>query len=292
MLILTEVSLATGSLRFLCADLGRRTFYTIFISCRGQKMKKAIWILVMLCVIVSLATCGKRDGVLDEAKTYEVTSEIHSLDIRINAADFVIKQADTFSVESNLKYLSVSEKDSVLTIVDEAKSNYSYTDHPTLTLCIPSNTVFQDVDIITGAAKLNADTLSANSIELELGAGDVRFENLIASSNIDIEGGAGEITVVSGMLNNLTLEMGVGELTLTARLLGESDLEFGVGKADLTLIGSKEDYKLNVKKGLTSVSVDRNTLSVNESYGTGPNNIEIQSGVGSVNITLKGEVAE
>ncbi|MBR7098873.1 MAG: DUF4097 family beta strand repeat protein [Clostridia bacterium] len=255
-------------------------------------MKKAIWILVMLCVIGSLAACGKRDGVMDETKTYEITSEIHSLDIRINAADFVIKQADAFSVESNLKYLSVSEKDGVLTIVDEAKSNYSYTDYPTLTLCIPSNTVFQDVDIVTGAAKLNAATLSANSIELELGAGDVRFENLVASSDIDIEGGAGEITVVSGTLNNLTLEMGVGELNLTARLLGESDLEFGVGNADLTLIGSKNDYKLNVEKGLTGVSVDGNTLSANESYGTGPNHIEIQSGVGSVKVTLKEVAAE
>ena len=51
---------------------------------------------------------------------------IHSLDIQISAADFKIVSADEFSVESNLKYLSVSEKNGILKIVDEAKSNSNY----------------------------------------------------------------------------------------------------------------------------------------------------------------------
>ena len=172
-------------------------------------MKKYIIVTALVFLLLALASCVNENVVLYDSQTYEITSEIHSLDIQINAADFKIVSADDFSVESNLKYLSVSEKDGVLKIVDEAKSNSNYT-NAILTLYVPNGIVFHDVDIETGAAKMTVDTLSASSVELKLGAGDVRFESLNASTNVDIEGGAGQITIVSGTLNNLSLEMGIG----------------------------------------------------------------------------------
>mgnify|MGYP003308780832 CR=1 FL=1 len=148
-------------------------------------MKKYIATILVFLLLLALASCANEDVVLDDSQTYEITSDIHSLDIQINAADFKIKHGDAFSVESNLKYLSVSEKNGVLTIVDEAKSSSNYS-NAILTLYVPNGIVFDDVYITTGAAKLTVDTLSANSLELKLGAGDVRFESLNASSNADI----------------------------------------------------------------------------------------------------------
>ena len=81
-------------------------------------MKKTIALALVLTFTFPFVACQMENVVLDEAKTYEITSDIHSLDIRINAADFKIKHAEELSVEGNLKYLSVSEKDGVLTIVD------------------------------------------------------------------------------------------------------------------------------------------------------------------------------
>ena len=251
-------------------------------------MKRIITVLILAILLACLVGCSKQDAVLDETKTYEITSEIHSLDIQINAADFKIVSADEFSVESNLKYLSVSEKDGVLTIVDEAKSNSNYID-PILTLYVPNDTVFDDVDIETGAAKMTVDTLSASSVELKLGAGDVRFESLHASAEVDIEGGAGKITIVDGTLNNITLEMGMGELNLTAAVLGDSDLKFGVGASNVTLIGSKDDYKVDIEKGLGSITVDGETVTDYSSSGNGQNHIEIEGGVGAINLNFKEE---
>ena len=249
-------------------------------------MKKAIWILVILCMIVPLTSCEKRNAVLDETKTYEITSEIHSLDVQISAADFKIVSADEFSVESNLKYLSVSEKNGVLKIVDEAKSNRNYS-NATLTLYVPHGMVFDDADIETGAAKMTVDTLSASSVELKLGAGDVRFESLNASAEVDIKGGAGQLTIVSGTLNDLSLEMGMGELNLTAAALGESDLKFGVGESNVTLIGSKDDYKVDIEKGLGNITVDGKTVTDFGSSGDGQNHIEIEVGVGTINLKFQ-----
>ena len=249
-------------------------------------MKRIITVIISAILLVCLVGCSKQDVVLDETKTYEITSEIHSLDVQINAADFKIVSADEFSVESNLKYLSVSKKDGVLKIVDEAKSNSNYT-NATLTLYVPNAVVFNDVEIETGAAKMTVDTLSASSVELKLGAGDVRFESLNASSEVDINGGTGQITIVSGTLNDLSLEMGMGELNLTAAVFGDSDLKFGVGESNVTLIGSKDDYKVDVEKGIGNITVDGKTVTDFGSSGNGQNHIEIEGGVGAINLNFK-----
>ena len=251
-------------------------------------MKKYIVTILVLLLLLALASCAKENVVLDDSKTYEITSDIHSLDIQINAADFKIKHGDEFSVESNLKYLSVSEKDGVLTITDEAKSSSNYS-NAVLTLYVPNGIVFDDVDITTGAAKLTADALSISSLELKLGAGDVRFESLHVSSNADIKGGTGQITIVSGTINDLSLEMGMGELNLTAAVLGDSNLKFGVGESNLTLIGSKDDYKVDVEKGLGSISVDGKDVSDFGSSGNEQNHINIEGGIGSINIAFREE---
>ena len=251
-------------------------------------MKKHIVAVLVFLLLLALASCANENVVLGDSQTYKITSDIHSLDIQINAADFKIEHGDEFSVESNLKYLSVSEKDGVLTITDEAKSSSNYS-NAVLTLCVPNGIVFNDVDIATGAAKLTVDALSTSSLELKLGAGDVRFESLHASSNADIEGGAGQITIASGTLNDLSLEMGMGELNLTAAVLGDSNLKFGVGESNLTLIGCKDDYKVEVEKGLGSISVDGKNVSDFGSSGNGQNHINIEGGVGAINITFREE---
>ena len=108
-------------------------------------MKKIVVLLFVLLLTLPLFGCFQEDVVLDEIKTYQVSSEIHSLDISISAADFTIEYGDTFGVESNLKYLSVSERNGVLTIVDKkTKGNRNY-NNAKLTLYIPRDTVFDDV---------------------------------------------------------------------------------------------------------------------------------------------------
>jgi len=249
-------------------------------------MKKIVVLLLILLFTLPLAGCFRENVVLDELKEYSVTSEIHSLDISISAADFTIEYRDTFGVKSNLKYLSVTEKNGVLTIVDTAKGNATYTDAK-LTLYIPKDTVFDDVSIETGAAKMTAETLSTASLKLRLGAGDVSIEELNVTSRADIEGGAGEITVAGGTLNNLKLEMGVGELNMTAALLGNNELDFGIGESNLTVLGSKDDYRIDIEKGLGSVTVDGEKMTDFDTSGNGQHSLEIETGIGAVNLKFQ-----
>ena len=77
----------------------------------------------------------------EELTTYPVTEEVTSLDLEINAAELVIKTADNFSVESNIKNLSVTQNGGVLLIKEPKNFGVTY-NGAVLTICLPENTVF------------------------------------------------------------------------------------------------------------------------------------------------------
>lgn len=249
-------------------------------------MLKYFLIAVVVLSLVALVGCVVRTPVVGEQKTYRIESDIHSFDIQINAADFVIEQGEELMVESNLKNLTVTEQDGVLMLIDKTRSAVSYADAK-LKLTIPEGKLFEDASISTGAGKLSAKTLSANKVELKTGAGQVEFEHLEVNSDVKIKGGAGEITVLDGTLNNLSLNLGVGEFNMTAKLKGESNLKFGVGQSYLTLIGSKNDYRFDVENGIGKISIDNSSAAFYADAGNGESLVKITGGVGETNIEFQ-----
>lgn len=223
------------------------------------------------------------DGVAKDVTTYAISSDVRRLEVDIRAAALCIKQGENFSVESNLKHLTVKDGDGVLTVKEEKTFGGTYAD-AVLTLYIPADATFESATVSAGAGKLTIERLSAAVIDLNLGAGEVSVGTLIATSDAKIDGGAGKVTIADGALHNLDLNMGVGELNLTSALSGESNLDLGVGQSNVTVIGNKDDYRLSVDKGIGNVLVDG--VSVSDAYvqGNGSHRIEIDSGVGGINL--------
>ena len=230
--------------------------------------------------------------VIGETKTYTVSSEISDLNIQINAADFYIKEGNSFSVESNLKNLEVDEKNGCLTLKDLTKIKLNGSnayENAVLTIYVPVGTVFDNVNIKTGAGRFTVDSLSAASIGFELGAGDVTISKLIAEKSANIEGGAGRITISDGAIKNLDLEMGLGQLNLTSALTGDCNLDSGVGEMNVTLLGSKDDYELDIEKGIGNITVDGKNVTDFGSSGNGTNEVDIHGGVGAINVRFNNE---
>lgn len=261
----------------------------------AQRIIKYLAIALALLIIVGIFVAALRmfgffinSGVDNESKVYTVSEDITGLEMDINAADITLKEGEALSVESNLKYLNVEEKNGTL-IVKETRKMASNYNGAMLTLYIPKGFAFDVAEITTGAGRLTVDTLSANKLYLELGAGEVRIDELNAISEAKIEGGAGALTISGGTLNNLKLDMGVGELDLTSAMLGSSELDYGVGKANLVLIGSKQDYRIEFDKGIGNATVEGDEMSDGSVCGDGENKIEIDGGIGSVKVTFKEE---
>jgi len=244
----------------------------------------ALLLLSGISLVGSLFGLG--GPVVGETKTYEVTGEIKILDVEIGAAEFRVLKGDKFSVESNLKNLNFNQKDDKLVLLENSGGNKSYK-NAFLTVYIPEGTVFSKIDITTGAGTFTADVLSAEKLNFVLGAGEVNIKELNASAEARINGGAGEITIEGGNLNNLTFEMGVGELELVALISGESKLDIGVGEAKITLLGSREDYTVELTKGIGSILFDGESLSTGKTMGNGKHHVKINGGIGSIEVDFE-----
>ena len=190
------------------------------------------------------------------------------------------------SVESNLKHLKVEEEGGLLTIQETKIFTGTYSG-AVLTVYVPAGTLFDNVNFTTGASRLTIGNLSSGTLDFELGAGDVSIDSLVATKSADIDGGAGRITITGGALKDLDLDMGVGQLNLTSALTGNCQLDLGVGESNITLIGSKENYKLDLEKGLGNISIDGVNVSDYGSSGNSTNKVEIDGGVGSINVEFK-----
>jgi len=160
-------------------------------------------IIVGIVGVLALFTGSyDRDAVSEEWKTYEASSPVEHLEIEIGAADFSVRRGKSFLVESNLKNLTVRERNGALTVEETKRFGKAYTDSA-LILWIPEDAELETICIKTGAGRLTAEYLSGKTVKLELGAGEVKIDCLIATERIEINGGAGKITVSDGFLQNL-----------------------------------------------------------------------------------------
>lgn len=219
-----------------------------------------------------------------EMRTYAVSGPVENLDLELSAAALDIVTGDRFSLESNHKYLSVKEENHTLKISEEKIPFGFSSEGVTVVLTVPEGFVFEDASIETGAGKVDIDTLCANTLSLDLGAGETVIGTLSSLARAKINTGAGKLTIRDGQLNDLTLNHGVGKLELTGALTGNCDVDLGVGSAELTLLGSREDYQIRLDKGLGDATLDGKTMSDDSTYGGGSNRIQISGGVGSIQI--------
>lgn len=221
-----------------------------------------------------------------EMQTYSVSSEITSLDIEIGMASFKIVEGDSFSVESNLKNLSVEESNGVLQISEEQKNGGIGSSEASVVLTVPAGFVFEEANISAGAGELTIDTFSANVLKLDLGAGETEIGCLNVLEKTEINNGAGELTIQDGMLHNLSMELGVGEMELTGQLTGDCTVDYGVGDAELNIIGNRADYRIEIDKGIGEASLDGESMTDGGVYGDGSNEISIDGGIGSIRINF------
>lgn len=266
----------------------------------AQKVIKYIAMAFAIAIIVSIASgvlklvgliafVSDGEETLEDVKAYTVSSDIDSLEIDIAAAELIISTGNEFAVESNLKNLSVKEEGDCLKIKEKSNALAHYEGKAVLNIVIPKDVVLDEADITTGAGKVNIDTLSADELHLELGAGKVDIAELNAFRESSIEGGAGSVSIESGVLNDLDMDMGVGKMVLKGALTGKCDIDHGVGSVEFILTGEKDDYCIKVDKGVGSFKVDGVSVSDNSVIGSGSNEIEIDGGVGEINISFEDE---
>lgn len=229
---------------------------------------------------------GGEDNIGEMKSTY-ITGKLESLDIEIGGAAFEIKEGSEFKIESNQKNLETENNGGVLKIKETGKIFGFRSNKAKVILTVPKGFTFDKIDFSAGAGEIKIEALTAKKLSLELGAGKADIGTLTAHDKAKISGGAGKLTIGGGELNDFDFEMGVGEANIESRLKGDCSIDHGVGKLKLSLIGTLDDYRIYLDKGIGSATINGKNMNDNETYGSGDTRIEIDSGVGELNIVFK-----
>lgn len=242
-------------------------------------------------IIRAVSLLGLIDKVSDRTsgevlKEEAFTSDITKLEIDIRSADLVIQSGSELKVSADSEYFTFSESGGKLTVKEISRGWFNFDSVGSLTVTLPEEIIFEKVDIDAGAGRISIEALSAEDISLDLGAGDVDLVSLNISDSAEIVGGAGRIEISDSAINDLELDMGVGDLKLSAGLSGDSTIDFGVGKAEVELSGNAENYRLRIDKGIGRVTLSGNDMADGTYYGNGDNKLDMDGGIGDIAVSF------
>lgn len=228
----------------------------------------------------------KRDVVSDYDNSLTVSSDITILKLSVSASQVKIVRGETLVVATDNSEIEITEKGSVLEISEKKKLGVFENDRLVI-ITVPENKVFESVRISAGAGEINVEALKAEALNMELGAGDIVFDSLEISGRASVNAAAGELIVRSGSINDLEMNLAVGDVNLKAALTGKTEIDCAAGDIDIELAGEEADYSIEVDKGISSCKFNGKELKDDTRYGDGKNIIEIDGGIGDIEITTK-----
>ncbi len=247
-----------------------------------------VGIFVGIVQTVALLASINGELVLEEAKEYSITGEIRELELELSAATLKILPGEAFALSSNLKDLTVKENGRHLLIREKRRLWSNASPKGEVTLTVPREWQFTEVEIQTGAGLLVMEALKTEELSLNLGAGSAELSALTVTREADIEGGAGAVRFEGCSLHNLDFEIGVGEVHYEGNVTGNTKFECGIGEFKLDLSGKREDYTLRLEKGMGSIRLDGETIGNAQTLGEGTHRLTIQGGIGDIDIKFAG----
>lgn len=217
--------------------------------------------------------------------------EISTLKLDLSFTNLEIKTGDNFKVETNNSKITFTNNNGSVKIKEENHNWLTNNNRVSnLIIYLPEDMISLDeTKIETGAGNINIESLNSQSLYLELGAGDVKIENLTVTEEAKIDGGVGRTELKSCKISNLKANLGMGEFVFNGILTGKSEIDSGVGNININLMDNKKNYKIDVSKGLGNVTFDGQKLEMYRVYGTGENYLDIDGGIGEIKIDFKEE---
>ena len=197
--------------------------------------------------------------------------------------NLTIKTGANFKIETNNPQIACKQNSNQLVIKEKHKWFSTKNDND-LIIYIPKEMMLETVEIDTGAGNVTIEKLETKKISFDIGAGEVKMKHLHVTEEAKIDSGAGKVEILSSSIKNLDLDVGVGKFILNAKLSGKNDIDAGVGELDINLTDGIENYTIRANKGIGSISLAGKEVSENIKYGEGDTYIEIEGGIGAIDI--------
>ena len=195
--------------------------------------------------------------------------DVKSLEIRVGGCSFETRPSD-----NGLYYLKVKgigkiqfylDNDGELHIISvyngrnlNPLTNLSWAG--SITFYVPEGYSYDEVDIEMGAGDLVFDDLIADEISLEVGAGNIKINN-VEARKLEAAAGLGQVEIYGMDVEKLEAEVGMGNLTVQGSLSGDGSVECAMGNVELWLEGSEEDFNYRLEAAAGNIDLGRSSYS-------------------------------
>lgn len=231
-------------------------------------------------------------GELQEEVIKNIENLNGSVKIKIDLGTYHLemKKGSKLSVETNseAERLTCMVRGNTLELKEKNRSWFGRVTEgmETVVIYIPENITLAELDIEMGVGKATIQDIDVKDLDIDAGAGKMLLSNVTAQ-RADVDGGAGSFETENCNFNDLDLDCGVGVTKISGNITGNSKISCGVGRTEINLVGKAEDYTIRTETGLGGMMLNGEKCSDNARYGNGESKIEVEAGVGSVEITTK-----
>ena len=236
--------------------------------------------------IISSINSDKKDSKLLEEYTTisNNVNNIESFKIDISNDDIEIKEGEKFEVKTNDPDVKFYHENSKVKIKTDKTFSWhlSNSSRGTIIIYLPNEFNITELDLNLGAGKIDIDKIFVETLLMDLGAGTMTAKEINVYEKATINGGAGNINIYSGTINNLNLKLGAGNASIQSDLTGSNTLTTGVGKLNLGLSRSKDNYKFDISKGLGNIILNDFDVSEDILIGDGETKIKISGAIGNI----------
>lgn len=213
--------------------------------------------------------------------------EFDELVIDLKSTSLRLEYGDEFEVRADEEVIALRYVDKKI-YIEEQGFDLFFNWHRVggeVKVVLPRSTkMLKQATISTGAGAVYIKELVAEDLELDLGAGKVEIDDLIVRDKTRIDGGTGLVLINSALLNDIDFDIGVGRFAFTGEVTGRGDIDAGVGKLELNLVGTENDYRLRLHKGIGAIIVNGDNIGNDVVWGSGEELIEIDGGVGAIEV--------
>lgn len=219
---------------------------------------------------------------------------VQNLDIEASGCLFTVERSedDNFYMEgTNIGKAQGFVKNQTLYVKVYQSGKVSINDIKTcrITLYVPENSSFDEVEIEVGAGQLKLADILAKELSAEVGAGEMILSDIIVD-NIEASVGMGRVSLDNVQVQTLDAEVGMGSLELQGDILQKADLECSMGSIEMTLNGKEEDFNYYLEGAMGNVSIGRDSFSGFAQERTIQNNadksINVECAMGNINISF------
>ena len=198
--------------------------------------------------------------------------------------DFACVISEKFEVKTNDPDVKFYHENSKVKIKTDKTFSWhlSNSSRGTIIIYLPNEFNISELDLNLGAGKIDIDKIFVETLLMDLGAGTMTAKEINVYEKATINGGAGNINIYSGTINNLNLKLGAGNASIQSDLTGSNTLTTGVGKLNLGLSRSKDNYKFDISKGLGNIILNDFDVSEDILIGDGETKIKISGAVGNI----------